>query len=251
MLPKGVIYLIHQFGLAILDEVWDNPRVIHTWDEDDKDTYGIANIEKKFDNSQLDSFLSALQGCNVPFDKLSPLVPAHTAWDSLIIYPANPSVSGTTITDFDVFTSLPLKNYDLPRDVFLAIGMMGVTIIDVDNKQPIQFYGPRISFIKSDNITKLANSKQNKDHAGTTTRTRRKSIEAATAVNPKKVTPCTPFAYMTPNGVDVPNADADEARVWIYGRGTADDCALIKSVARGVNINEVFEYYRNLFRNGQ
>jgi hypothetical protein len=249
-LPSGCIYIIHNFGMLLTDEVWKNPRVIHTWDKKDEKQYGIPVATHQFNSETLDSFLRTLVDQKVPFDRLAVSVPPRSAWDSLLIIENEDYVdSSGTSTDYTVFTTLPKVNYNLPRDIFLAIGLLGATIVDPDQTVAIEPYAPRIQAVKKDELNKAVYGSDT-DGTKTTTRARRKSFNSITKIDENKVLPNIPFQYMTPHGIEVPSKDTTKAKVWIYGRGSEDDIIPISSVGRCVDISEVQEYFRHLLRAG-
>jgi hypothetical protein len=252
-LPTGLIYIIQQFGLCLLEDVWLNPRVIHTWDKEDDKTYGIP-ATTPFSSETFESFMTTLVQVGVKVDRLPALVVPHSAWDSLLIVEASDNQGAATFSDdYDIFTTLPIKNYNLPRDIFLAIALANTTSIDPATKTPIEFYGPRISTLGTDAAVKPIYTAEDKDDsaaAKTRSKKRKSLVSKADDVDPKKALPCTPFEYMTVQGVELPGADATKQQIWVYGRGTADDVVPILSVGRGIDANEIENYFRHLFRNG-
>lgn len=243
-IPSGLIDIIHCFGVALVQEVWNNPMIIHSWDHADAGTFGIPTANA-LDHQKLTGFLSILKKCGVPLSRLKKDQMYRSCWDSLLVS------SSDNHESFDVMTTLPNNdNYSFPRDIFLAIGICGITTIPCGSNNPIGFYGPRGESIKDSAILNAILGVEPDPDSTSQPKKRARTSKYDTSVDKKNTEACLPFGYMHPSGIHLSNGDATRLRSLVYGRGDHDSVMLINSVARGVTKYEVSEFYRLLFRHG-
>jgi len=250
-LPSAIIHLIKQFGIGFVKEYWKTPRCIHRWDDEDKKGYGIPSTVG-FDAEVLDGFLEHLRTCGTTFDKLPPRTEARTMWDTLFVTNDDPNPNRFALGGtFNVYTTLPLQNYNLPFDMFIAIGLCGPTLPDDPSGCPLEFSGPRIQAIKSEDVNKTVTSITSDETGVVVHRAKRsRSIGIVSTLDPKDAHPCIPFQSMLPQGIELHKQDPKDPRIWIYGRGNDEDVMIIDSVGRDIDCHEVITFFRHFFRHG-
>jgi len=243
-IPSGLIEIIHCFGVALVQEVWNNPMIIHAWDHADAGTFGIppANV---LNHQMLTGFLTILKKCGVPFARLKKDQMYRSCWNSLLV------TSSDNHESFDVMTTIPNNdNFSFPRDVFLAIGICGVTSIPCGTTNPIGFYGPRGESTKEQVLANNIYNAAPDPDSTSQPKKRARTAKYDSTIDLKNTETCLPFPHMHISGIHLHDADPNNARAFVYGRGDHDSVMLINSVARGVTKYEVSEFYRLLFRHG-
>jgi hypothetical protein len=245
-LPKGVAFIVEHFGYAQASQAYGNPTFIHRWD-------GANNVNQQFglqaahsvNTHLLNGFLAQLFRVGVPFRRIDKYCMPRNLWDSLYIR----VVEG----GYDVFTTYPIENYDLPRDVFLAIGICDFSTLDAN--APVQFYPPRMDLVDSDAITTLLKA----DLPVNASNLEQRAMPALTAgkdANDTELRVCGPVPNVHLTGVmrDSGLTDLTNKTVTykytanVYGRGGARQAMRIDCVARGVTPEEVNGFFRALLR---
>lgn len=248
-MPHGVAFLVELFGFADPSDAHFNPTFIHRWDHQEHadNRFGLT-VAHALNTHILVGFLNRLSSAGVPFRRIDKYCAPRNLWDSLHIVEVD--------LGFDVFTTYPIANYVLPRDVFLAIGIASASSL-VANRA-IMFYPPRICRFDGQN----ANIRIKASEPVDATDAERAAMPALGAtdhatdaqlrVNNSLVDMHLTGTQRRLTGIDAANGNAPiyAESVWIYGRGGAQACMRIDCVARGVTPEEVYGYFRALLRHG-
>jgi hypothetical protein len=222
-------------------QFYGNPRFLHLWDNEEAKTFGLPSTVS-LNDAKLSGFLSILAKLNVAMVRLPSASPLRTVWDSLTVR--------TIDSAYHVDTTYPLSEYDLNRDVFLAIGFRN-SLANYD--LAIEAYHPRVQLLPKIITTAIV-----KDVTAQTTSVstgKRKTMTTGEIiVDRKQVAPMNHFQNITPTGVKFtdPASTPPNPEIYIFGSGGADPnhAMGIKTVARGVNDFEVDGFYTHLFRFG-
>jgi len=247
-LPSGASYLVEQFGFSQPSELHFNPKFIHRWDHQYPATFGLTP-EHALNNQILTGFNERLASTNVPFRRIDKYVLPRNSWDSLYIRQNS--------NGHDVFTTFPSVNYDLPRDVFLSIGICQDSTLVAS--RPIQYYPPRLGILSNSKVSQLVKTIDPAPHLASDNE--RLAMPALGVPHVPDDTHMRINGHLTnmhmtganrrQTGIDpAANVPTFELDIYIYGRGGATCSLIINSVARGVTYEEVAGYYRALLRTG-
>jgi hypothetical protein len=248
-LPNGVANLVELFGFADPSDAIGNPTFLHRWDNQENADYRFGLTQPHALNTHiLVGFLNRLSLAGVPFRRVDKYCAPRNLWDSLYIV--------DTGIGYDVFTTYPIANYILPRDVFLSIGIVGISNLTANRS--IMFYPPRISRFDEQNTNTRIKASEPAD-ATAEERAAMPALgnnvhatDAQLRVNGSLRNMHITGTQRRQTGVDADNENAPiyAESAWIYGRGGAQTCLRIDCVARGVTQDEIFGYFRASLRNG-
>lgn len=250
-IPSGLAYLIECFGVTHAVEAFGNNRFIHTWDHQHADGFGLNLVAANaFDNDILTGFIQTLVRCQVAIRRVDNRVPARTLWDSLFI-------SDTIQRGISAETVFKCDDYELPRDVFIAYGLLGAH----DNRnRPIKPYGPRLGLLPEAGMDGLRTAADADTALGPRPGMAKPITQIANSGEaPAKSTPLGHLQSVHDSGIistvnriepGTPPVVYHDYHALVYGRGPPLSTMTIMSVARGLSDYEVDGYYRNLFRKG-
>ncbi|CAB9520096.1 expressed unknown protein [Seminavis robusta] len=120
-IPAGCAYLIEQFGITQRLQVSGNYEVLHVWDGQHKDSFGVA-LPEDIQHGAIKGcsvFLHRLRAAGVEMRRVNLDCPERTPWDSMVI---TRSSEGNGL---DLATTYSIQEYELPRDVFLSFVFCG------------------------------------------------------------------------------------------------------------------------------
>jgi hypothetical protein len=113
-IPDGCAYLIEQFGITNKLNVGQNYcQVLHVWDGQNKDTFGVSPEVNQDVMLGCNTFLQRLRAAGVKMRRVNLDCSMRTPWDSMMI-------QNTIDGSMSLSTIFPVSEYELPRDVFLA-----------------------------------------------------------------------------------------------------------------------------------
>jgi hypothetical protein len=248
-MPTGIAFLVEQFGFANPSDTHFNPSFIHRWDNENNsdNRFGLA-VGHALNTHILVGFLNRLSTAGVPFRRIDKYCAPRNLWDSLFIEQIS--------LGHDVYTTYPVANYVLPRDVFLALGL--TTTSSLVANRPIMFYPPRISEFVNTNATNRIKMSEPTDAtdderaAMPALAVDKHASDSELRVNNSLINMHLTGTQRNQTGVDTQNDNAPTyaESVHIYGRGGAQACMRINCVARGVSEEEISGYFRALLRHG-
>jgi hypothetical protein len=248
-IPSGLATMVELFGYARPDQNHFNETYIHRWDHQNHgdNEFGIP-AGQRLNSHVLDGFISQLTRAGVPHRRVDRYCAPRNLWDSLLVV--------QRINGYDTYTTFSSMNYVLPKDVFYAIGICGVSSLTAG--RAVEYYPPRLASMDDQN-----------------TNIRIKGLEPIQATDEERAAmPALGANEHAPNdqlrlngaldhmhitgtqrvqtGVDPNNNNAPiyAERSWIYGRGGAQAALTIDCVARGVTNEEVYGFYRAILRHG-
>jgi len=246
-LPSGVAYLVEHFGYAEAANTHFNPTYLHRWDHENSADNGFGlDAASRLNNHILKGFLDQLSIAGVPFRRVDKYCRPRTLWDSLHITQRDEG--------FEVCTTYPIENYNLPADIFLALGLCGIS--SLGENRSICFYPPRLTaYTRQPVINTIAEN--NPDGA---------TAEEERAMPPTGIQNDIPDHMLRVNGsirdmhingvhrvftgFDANGQNLYTRSVYLYGRGGAASTLLISTVARGVTEQEAEAFYERLLRYG-
>lgn len=248
-IPSGLATMVELFGYARPDQNHYNETFLHRWDHQNHgdNEFGIP-VANRLNSHILDGFISQLVAAGVPTRRVDRYCAPRNLWDSLLVVERTGG--------HDVYTTFANVNYVLPKDVFYAIGICNAsTLVPA---RPVQFYPPRIAVVNDQN----ANIRVKGLEPNEATNAERAAMPAlganAHATDAQlRINGRFPNMHLTgteryQTGIDAANGNAPvyAERMWIYGRGGAQQALVIDCVARGVTNEEVYGFFRSLLRHG-
>jgi len=111
-LPSGLMTLVMQFGVSAPKNVAGNCRYLHHWDHLNSSSFGLTK-NAAMNHDLFNQICTNLRRLSVPFSKIQRDLQYRTSWDTLVIEKTEYSSR--------IYSTLPIENYSLPRDSFLAI----------------------------------------------------------------------------------------------------------------------------------
>lgn len=251
-LPLGAAFIIEQFGFAKVTEYFDSPTFLHRWDHENSanNAFGLAN-NHALNNHLLIGFMQQLTRAGVNFRRVDKYCLPRTLWDSFYI-------SGSDNSGYVVYTTYPIENYVLPRDVFIALNICGTSSLIAF--QPVEFYPPRLCAfsraVTTNNVKSVSPTTPSEATAAETQAMPSLTVAGNHAESDQlRINNALRNMHLT--GTErvsgPPGADGNPTfteRIYIYGRGGASRAMLINCVARGVSPMEIDGYAIALFRHG-
>lgn len=247
-LPSGIATLVELFGFARPDQNHFNETYLHRWDHEHHGENEFGLNTARLNSHLLDGFMAQLINAGVPVRRVDKYCAPRNLWDSLLVIDRTGG--------HDVFTTYTNTNYVLPKDVFYAIGLCGASSL-IANRS-IQFYPPRLS-IHAVQRTTAAIKQSAPDEATDAENNAMDVINVNAHADDAALRVCGTLINMhitgtqrVQTGVNINNNNAPvyEERIFLYGRGGAQQAMTIDCVARGVTNEEVLGFYRALFRHG-
>lgn len=250
-LPAGLIHLANQFGATKPVDVPGNCIYLHHWVEDHKKTFGLPDIAF-LNPPKIQGITRLLRSLKVKFDKVQRTQEFRTAWDTLLLKPQN--------LGFTALTTMPIENYNLPRDVFLQVTLnrnyhvIGETAFSGNSPSAVYNYAMKLSRAEhSDPISEISTAL-----TSTTTLTKKRKFSAVSDTKQIPLTECAPHLFeqnMHPSGVSLSKTSATSIHgtkpiMTVFGRGTDDDLFPLNVVHRDLNSQYICEYWHALFTSG-
>jgi hypothetical protein len=250
-LPAGLIHLANQFGATKPVDVPGNCIYLHHWTEDNKNTFGLPDIAY-LNPPRIQGITRLLRSSKVKFDKVQRTQEFRTAWDTLLLKPQN--------LGFIALTTMPIENYNLPRDIFLQVTLnrnshvIGETVFPENSPPAVYNYAMKLSRAEhSSPISEIATAL-----TSTATLPKKRKLSAVTNISQIPISECAPHLFeqnMHPSGVSVSMTSStsvygDKPIMTVFGRGTDDDLFPLNVVHRDLNSQYICEYWHSLFTSG-
>ena len=219
-LPCGICFLIEQFGFAQTKEIYGNPAYLHCWDG--------QPFETRQNSWHLETLLGKIRRKGVPFRQIKTDSTTRSLWDSLLVKDA----TGHGLM-YNVYSTFPSQNYELPRDAFLAILLCGES--SLEENQSVSFYACRMTRYDRQSVVQHVRSNRT-DLDGT-------SVEKEVYVNGN-------LSGFHPTGVQQHQDSTQSESIWILGRGGIEQVLTLNCVARDVSDLVLRRFCQSLLRVG-
>jgi len=250
-LPAGLIHLANQFGAAKPVDVPGNCIYLHDWDEEERDNFGLSSLDD-LQPTALQGISRILHSLKVKFDKVQRTQEFRTAWDTIILHPTN--------AGFIAQTTMPIENYNLPRDTFLQVTLNRSHAVTYETEytdgSPPAVYNYAMKISRSEQTGSIPEIETSITSTSAPTKKRKTApIPDTSAIALKECKPHLFEQLMHPSGVSVTKGSATATKgsnptITVFGRGSDDDFFPLNTIHRALNSQYICEYWNALFTSG-